>query len=351
MGSFHFTDNLVRSLTFTGQMCVDAWPKLITSRKTVRILGEDGEPQTAIIDPNLVDAMGKPIPYAEVPNEKGGVDKVYNLNCGKYDVVVVAGPSYTTRRLESADAMMEISRGNPEFLGKFGDIIFKAQDWPGAEQVAERFKKMLPPELQEQDDQNEKATLAKQTQQVQEAVKMIGQREAELQAQEQAIAQAAQETEAQAKAAQAIEQRAKDAKRAAEAEVEKLNAAMDALENERKIFDLQRKIADQETKMQLAELESEKEVARAEVKALQAQMSAVTERAEAKVGEVNAAAAASEKSNAAAEASAQILAQAMEAIAEVKRLSLAPRRSVIEYDVNGEPIASVSVPVTEQAAQ
>ena len=63
---------------------------------------------------------------------------------GKYDVTVVAGPSYVTRRIESAEAMLEISRGNNEFLMGFGDIIFQAQDWPGADRIAERFKKMNP---------------------------------------------------------------------------------------------------------------------------------------------------------------------------------------------------------------
>ena len=150
-GSFHYTDNLTRSLTFTGQMCVDALPKVYDTRRTVRILAEDGEPGTAIIDPDLKDAAGKPIAYAEVPNaETGKTEKVYNLSLGKYEVVVVAGPSYTTRRLESADAMMEISRGNNDFLMRFGDIIFKSQDWPGADQFAARFKKMLPPELLEE---------------------------------------------------------------------------------------------------------------------------------------------------------------------------------------------------------
>jgi hypothetical protein len=43
--------------------------------------------------------------------------------------------------------MLQLTQGNPEFMNQFGDIIFKAQDWPGADQIAERYKKMLPPNL------------------------------------------------------------------------------------------------------------------------------------------------------------------------------------------------------------
>ena len=128
------------------------------------------------VDPNLQDPQGNPMGYAEIPNQQGGIDKIYNLGVGKYDVTIVAGPSYTTRRLESADAMMEIARGNKEFMAQFGDIIFKSQDWPGADKIGERFKKMLPPELKDE----EPTDLEKQKGQIQQAAQMLGQKEVEL---------------------------------------------------------------------------------------------------------------------------------------------------------------------------
>jgi hypothetical protein len=175
-GSFHFSDNLTRSLRHTGQMIVDIIPKIYDTKRVARIIGEDGEPGQVTVDPNLADDQGNPMGYAEMPNAKGGIDKIYNLGVGKYDVTIIAGPSYTTRRLESADAMMEIARGNKEFMAQFGDIIFKSQDWPGAEQIGERFKKMLPPELRDE----EPTDLEKQKGQIQQAAQMLGQKEAEL---------------------------------------------------------------------------------------------------------------------------------------------------------------------------
>ena len=175
-GSFHFSDNLTRSLRHTGQMIVDIIPKIYDTRRVARIVGEDGEPGQVTVDPNLQDPQGNPMGYAEIPNQQGGIDKIYNLGVGKYDVTIVAGPSYTTRRLESADAMMEIARGNKEFMAQFGDIIFKSQDWPGADKIGERFKKMLPPELKDE----EPTDLEKQKGQIQQAAQMLGQKEVEL---------------------------------------------------------------------------------------------------------------------------------------------------------------------------
>ena len=175
-GSFHFSDNLTRSLRHTGQMIVDIIPKIYDTRRIARIIGEDGEPGQVTVDPNLADESGNPMGYAEITDDTGKIQKIYNLGVGKYDVTIIAGPSYTTRRLESADAMMEISRGNKEFMAQFGDIIFKSQDWPGAQQIADRFRKMLPPNLRDE----EPTDIEKQKGQIQQAAQMLGQKEAEL---------------------------------------------------------------------------------------------------------------------------------------------------------------------------
>lgn len=334
VGSFHFSDNLVRSLTFTGQMCVDALPKLCTNRQVVRMLGEDGEPSTAVIDPNLKDALGNPIPYAEEPQPDGSLQKVYNLSCGKYDVVVIAGPSFTTRRMEAADAMLEISRGNNEFLAQFGDIIFKSQDWPGADQISARFKKMLPPNLMEDDKAKDKeGELARKEAQIQAAVQALGQREAELQ---QAVAMIEEKTTETAEA----EQRAKDAIAKVEKEIARLNEIQAGIENDKQLLALQKQLASKEAQIQSTTLQSEKEVAVAEAKVIE-------ERLNAKLAEINDAQAAGEAKAKETASVSDGLAQAMQAIDEVRKLAMAPRRTTIEYDEHGEPVGAVSVPVIE----
>jgi hypothetical protein len=154
VGSFHFQDNLTRSLRHTGRILIEVIPKYYDTKRVARIIGEDGTPDSVVVDPDLADEQGQPIPYKEEQGADGKIQKIYNLGVGKYDVTVIAGPAYTTRRIESAEAMLELSARNPDFLMNFGDIIFKAQDWPGADQIAERFKKMLPPNLAADEEDN-----------------------------------------------------------------------------------------------------------------------------------------------------------------------------------------------------
>lgn len=70
-----------------------------------------------------------------------------NLATGKYDVALSTGTSYATRRAYAADAMMQAVQVWPQLLSVAGDLVAKAQDWPGAEDLAERLKKTIPPHL------------------------------------------------------------------------------------------------------------------------------------------------------------------------------------------------------------
>jgi hypothetical protein len=83
-----------------------------------------------------------------------GEPKNMDLSVGKYDLVVTQGASYATKRIEALNSMVEIARVNPAIMQIAGDLIIKAMDWDGADEIAERMKKMLPPQLQENEDEN-----------------------------------------------------------------------------------------------------------------------------------------------------------------------------------------------------
>jgi hypothetical protein len=88
------------------------------------------------------------------------VERILDLGVGKYDVVVQAGPSYTTRRQEAAAAMTELMQAAPDMWQHTADIYVKAQDWPMADEFAERLKERLQlggpsPEMQEMQTQLE----------------------------------------------------------------------------------------------------------------------------------------------------------------------------------------------------
>jgi hypothetical protein len=67
-----------------------------------------------------------------------------DLTVGKYDVALSTGASYSTRRQEAAQSMMDAVQVWPQLLQVAGDLVAKAQDWPGAEELAERLQKTIP---------------------------------------------------------------------------------------------------------------------------------------------------------------------------------------------------------------
>jgi len=75
-----------------------------------------------------------------------------DLSVGRYDVSLSTGASYTTRRVEAAQAMMEAVQVWPQLLQVAGDLVAKAQDWPGADDLAERLKKTIPQQFLDPED-------------------------------------------------------------------------------------------------------------------------------------------------------------------------------------------------------
>jgi len=69
---------------------------------------------------------------------------VYDLGRGKYDLTVETGPSFTTRREEAANQMIELIRAFPAAAPVLGDQLAKNLDWPGADVIAQRLAAMAP---------------------------------------------------------------------------------------------------------------------------------------------------------------------------------------------------------------
>jgi hypothetical protein len=80
------------------------------------------------------------------------ITAMHDLTVGKYDLTVKTGPSFTTRREEAAMQMTEVLRAMPESAPIVAPILAKNLDWPGADEIAEKFEAMsagkLPPEVQ-----------------------------------------------------------------------------------------------------------------------------------------------------------------------------------------------------------
>lgn len=140
VANYHFADNFERSLEHCGRVLIDLIPKIYDNERTIKILGDkDGdEDQFMPINQELMGEDGEPI-------------MLNDLSAGRFDVKVSIGPSYSTKRMETANSMMDFIKAYPAAAEIGGDLIASALDFPGAEELAARMKKMLPPHITDDD--------------------------------------------------------------------------------------------------------------------------------------------------------------------------------------------------------
>jgi hypothetical protein len=183
--TFNFIDNRNKAVEHGGRVVLDLIPHYYTVGRILRCIQEDGSTYTLPVGEPVapkaeLDALqrqaaamqqGQPAPempqqdqtqgppqYEPIPENAAltlppelqqklkAITKIFDPTTGKYDITATAGPSFNTRREEAANQMMEFIRIFPQAAPLIGDLLAKNLDWPGAEQVAERLKAMLPPQ-------------------------------------------------------------------------------------------------------------------------------------------------------------------------------------------------------------
>jgi hypothetical protein len=244
IANYHFTDNLNRSIRQAARCFVNMIPHYIDADRILRVMGEDGTikpvrvngpgPQPDVqqpgiappTDPNAPPASTLPQGYAPMPGtQPPPVDPLneavqtvlHDLTVGDYDVTVKAGPSYSTLREEAADAMITLGSKWPKLMDVAGDKVIRSMDWPGAEAIADRIAKTIPPELRDDED-GQQAPAVVQTPNGPIPVEQAGQMLAQMDQQMQQMAQQLQE------AASGIDK----AKVTAQSSIEKANIDADA---------------------------------------------------------------------------------------------------------------------------
>ena len=156
-GTYHYVDNLGRAIRHVTRQLVDLIPKIYDTQRVARIIGVDGEVSMARINPEQPEAV------RPVQDAAGNViEKIYNPSVGFYDVIITNGPSYLTKRQEAVEAMANILQTSPQLWQVAGDLFIKNMDWPGAQEMAERFRKILDPKVLAQDDKSPELQSAEQ---------------------------------------------------------------------------------------------------------------------------------------------------------------------------------------------
>ena len=152
--TYHFVDNLSRAIRYVTRQLVDLIPKIYDTERVARIIGIDGEVGMVKINP------AQPEPVRVLKDQNGiELEKIYNPTIGLYDVMVTTGPGYMTKRQEALDAMQMLLQSNPDLWKVAGDLFIRNMDWPGAQEMAARFERVLDPAVIQNTDDSPEAQI------------------------------------------------------------------------------------------------------------------------------------------------------------------------------------------------
>lgn len=142
-GSFSFIDNLTKAIQRVGLILIEMVPKLYDSERVERLLFEDGTEDFVRLNESIID------------NETGEVITINDLSVAQCDVIVDTGPAYSTQRQEAAENMLEFIKAVPGAAQAMGDLVAGAMDWPKADIISARLKKLVPPDMLSADEREE----------------------------------------------------------------------------------------------------------------------------------------------------------------------------------------------------
>ena len=148
--TYHFIDNNAKAIRYTGKILIDLIPKIYDTERVMRISASDGSIMEIKIDPKAEQAVQRveqdPM-QLKIDKQQQIIQLIFNPNVGLYDVQSEVGPSFATRRQEAFNALTQIAAQNEQFMGIAGDILWKVADFPEAQVLAERWRKIIPPNI------------------------------------------------------------------------------------------------------------------------------------------------------------------------------------------------------------
>lgn len=180
--TYHYIDNQAKAIRQVGRILLDLIPKIYDTPRVVKVMGFDNSEGDVLVDPSApvahqhvqkqADGSVQPITPQQANVAQDDPDQpnpgiIFNPTIGEYDVEADVGPAYGTQRQEAANAFSTLMAQNPAAFQLVGDFWAQNSDFPGAEELADRFKRGLPPQY--------KAGPDPQVQQVQQAAQQMQQ--------------------------------------------------------------------------------------------------------------------------------------------------------------------------------
>lgn len=155
MGNVHFLDNLERALLYEGEILLDLIPIFYDRPgRIVQILGLDGKRAKVMLGALAQLTAAEQQQAGQMNGETAqGAPKAIDLKKGRYGITVNIGASVATKRQEAVQSIIALMKVLPPMLGGIiADKLVENMDVPGNQEIADRIKKSLPPQFQEDTD-------------------------------------------------------------------------------------------------------------------------------------------------------------------------------------------------------
>lgn len=167
VSTFHYIDNLARSIRHAGRIIIDLIPHFYSSERVIRILNPEGEPESVQVGSSEAAMVAQ----REAVETQQEVQQIYALGVGKYDVAVDSGPSFTTQREEFNAFVTELMRAMPQYADLLGPLALQSFDAPGVDKLMEEIERRQQMAAQQasQPDPEQQAKMAEQALKAREA--------------------------------------------------------------------------------------------------------------------------------------------------------------------------------------
>jgi hypothetical protein len=139
--TYHFDDNFEVTLQTLCKQIIDVFPKVYDTKRVLFIVDDMGVSQEVELDPGARQAYLQTIAHdGEV------VKRLFNPMLGSYDIADSSGPDTGTQRQESQKAFMLLLTQAKDMAPVIADLLMDTFDFKGAQEAAQRLKRMVPPQ-------------------------------------------------------------------------------------------------------------------------------------------------------------------------------------------------------------
>jgi hypothetical protein len=156
VANFNYSDNSARALRQVGRIILGWIPVYYDVPRMLAIVSPDGTHSTVPGNQQYVRGPNGIQPLKPGQQAPPGLQvKMHDLVNFRGTVTISTGPSYQTKRQESANSILSLVQAFPNIMGVAGDLLVQNFDWHGAREIATRLRMALPPAIQaaEQADQ------------------------------------------------------------------------------------------------------------------------------------------------------------------------------------------------------